>query len=104
TWVHGPDVAFTSVRGWRTRVTRFLRGRVQDPFVVREEIAACGAAFAGGDHVWTRSVRVHDEDLIALQIVSRGLENDPFSIGRPVGFGVLTARRELLDMVQVRSL
>jgi hypothetical protein len=70
--------------------------------IVREKIAASGAALAGGNHVLIGAVGVHDEDLVALQLVARGLEDQPLPIRSPVRFGVLSAERQLPDVVQMR--
>ncbi len=72
-------------------------------FVVRQEISASGAALAGGDHVLVGAVAIHDEDLIARQLVARRLKNDPLSVGRPIGLGVLSAIGELPDFAQMRG-
>ena len=72
-------------------------------FVVRQEIPARGAALAGGDHVLVGSVAIHDEDLIALQLVARRLKNDPLSVGRPIRLRVLAAIGELPDFAEMRG-
>jgi len=48
------------------------------------------------------SVSIHDENLIALQLVARGLKNNPLSIWRPIRLGVLAAVGELPDFSQMR--
>ena len=45
-----------------------------------------------------RTIRVHDEDLVALIGRAGGLENESLAVGGPVGFGVLAAVRELADI------
>lgn len=42
-----------------------------------------------------RSVRVHHVDLIALSAIASRLKNDPLSVGRPVGLGILASMRQL---------
>ncbi len=70
--------------------------------VVAEEIAARGHAFAGRHQVLIGAVGVHDVLLIAGAAVARGLKDEAFSVGRPVGLGVLvSAGGELLQIVQV---
>jgi hypothetical protein len=54
--------------------------------------------------VLVRTVGVHNENLVAGELVARGLENQALSVGRPVGFGVLPAKGQLLDIVEVRGL
>jgi hypothetical protein len=53
--------------------------------------------------VLVRTVAIHDEDLIALELVARGLKNDALAIGRPIRFGVLSAVRQLMDFAQMRG-
>jgi hypothetical protein len=48
-------------------------------------------------------VSIHDENLIALQLVARGLENDPLAVWRPISLGVLAAVGELPDFSQMRG-
>jgi hypothetical protein len=48
--------------------------------------------------VLVRSIGVHDEDLVALQIAAGGLKDEAFSIGRPIGLGVFTAVGQLTDI------
>jgi hypothetical protein len=71
-------------------------------FVVRQEISASSAALAGGDHVLVGSVAIHNEDLIALQLVARRLKNDSLSVGRPICLRVLSAIGELPDFAEMR--
>ena len=76
---------------------------IQNMFVIRQKITAGGAALAGRDHVLDRAVAIHDEDLIALQLVARRLENDPLTIGRPIRFSVLAAVGKLADFAEMRG-
>ena len=79
-----------------------MRGGVEDVLIVREEIAAGGASLAGGDHMLIRSVGIHYKNLIALQLVARGLEDQALAVWSPVRLGVLTAEGELPDVVEMR--
>ncbi len=72
--------------------------------VVLQEVGAGGTALAGGDQVLIAPVGVHDEDLIAIVGRPRGLKDQAFAIGRPIGFGILAAVRELADIGEVRRL
>ena len=49
-----------------------------------------------------RPVPIHDEDLVALELVASRLEDDPLAVRRPVGFGVLPAIGELMDLAEMR--
>jgi hypothetical protein len=69
--------------------------------VVRQKISAGGAAPTGGNHVLVRSVSIHDENLIACQLVARGLKNQPLSVRRPIRLGVLSAVGELPDVAEM---
>ena len=66
-----------------------------------QKIAAGGDAFAGRDHVDVRPVGVHDVLLVAFAAVARRLEDQPLPVRRPVRFGVLPARSELLQVIQM---
>jgi hypothetical protein len=70
-------------------------------FVVLQKVRAGGAALTGGYHVLIGSVGVHDEDLIAIQLVARGLENEALAVGGPIGFGILATEGELLEILDV---
>ncbi len=69
--------------------------------IVGQEIAACGAAFAGGDHVLVGAIGVHNENLVALEIAAGGLKDEALAVGRPIGFGVFAAIGELFDVGNV---
>jgi hypothetical protein len=71
--------------------------------VVRQKISAGGAALAGGNHVLVAPISIHDENLIALQLVARGLKNDPLAVRRPIRLGVLSAVGKLPDLPKVRA-
>jgi len=79
-----------------------VRGGVDDVLVVGQKIAACGAPFAGRHHVLIRAVRVHNVHLVALVGRPRGLEDQALAIGRPIGFGILAAVRQLADITEMR--
>jgi hypothetical protein len=70
-------------------------------FVVLQKVGAGGAALAGGDHMLVGTVGVHDEDLIAIDLFARGLKDEPLAIRGPVGFGVLAAECQLLEIVEM---
>jgi hypothetical protein len=72
-----------------------MRRRVQNVFVVGQKISAGGAALAGGNHMLVGPIAIHDEDLIALQLVARRLKNNPLPVGRPIRLGILAAIGEL---------
>src|SRR4051812_8119851 len=90
--IDGPDVAFAAISCWRAGVAGEMCGGVDDMFPIGEEVAAGSSAFSGGDHVLPGAIGVHDEDLVALQCATRRLKDQPCSTGRPISFGVLTAR------------
>jgi hypothetical protein len=48
-------------------------------------------------------VSIHDENLIALQLVARGLKYDPLAVWRPIRLGVLAAVGQLPDFSQMRG-
>jgi hypothetical protein len=68
---------------------------------VRQKVTAGGAAFAGRNHVLVRAVGVHDENLIAAELVARGLKDDLLAIRRPVRFRVFATEGQLLDPAQM---
>jgi hypothetical protein len=79
-----------------------MRGGIQDVLVVREKISAGGSALAGGNHVLVGAVAIHYENLIALQLVARGLKNDALAVRRPIRLSILTAIGELPDFAEMR--
>jgi len=72
--------------------------RVHDVLAVGQKIAASSDTLAGRDHVQIRPVGVHDELLVAFAGVAGRLEDQALAVGRPVGFGVLPAVSELLEI------
>ena len=78
-----------------------MRRRVDNMFVVGQEVAAGGHAFPGRHHVDVGAVGVHDVLLVALAGIARGLKHDPFPVGRPIRFRVLSAVRQLLQSGEV---
>ena len=84
----------------RAGVARQMRRSVEDVLVVRQKIAAGGAALARRDHVLIGAVGVHHVLLIAFPLAARGLKDQPFAVRRPVGFGVFAAIGQLTDVGQ----
>src|SRR5690606_6421711 len=89
--VDGPDVALRAVGPRRAGVAMGVGGGVDDALAVSQEVAAGGDALAGGDHADVRAVGVHHEELVALEVVAGGLEDQFGAVGGPVGLGVLAA-------------
>ena len=73
-------------------------------FVIGQEVAACGAALAGGNQVLVAAVGVHDENLVAIVGRPRGLKNQPLAVGRPVGLRILASVSQLPDVAEVIGL
>src|SRR5262249_28734544 len=63
--------------------------------VMRKNITASRPALAGRNHLLVAAVRVHRENLVALQIVARGLEDDLLSIRGKISLSIRPAEREL---------
>jgi hypothetical protein len=97
-----PHVTLAAIHFLGTRVARFVRRCKDDVLVIGQEVSAGGASLSGGDHVRIGAVRIHNEDLVALQVVSRGLKDQPLAVRRPIGLGVLPPEGQLLDIVEMR--
>jgi len=69
--------------------------------VVRQKISAGRAAFAVRNHMLIGPVGVHHENLVALQLVARRLEDQPLAVRSPISLSVLAAEGELFDVRQV---
>ncbi len=100
--VDGPDVAARVGRLRRARGAAGVGAGVDDALPIGREIAAGRAPRAGRHAVHAGAVDVHHVLLIAAAAVPRRLENQLPAVGREVGFGVLAAERELLDVAQPR--
>ena len=48
-------------------------------------------------------VSIHDENLIALQLIAGGLKYDPLAVWRPIRLGILAAVGQLPDFSQMRG-
>src|SRR5439155_15636035 len=68
---------------------------------VGREISAAGAAFSGADHLQIGTIAVHGENLITLELVTRGLKDDLLAIQRPVRLRIVASKRELADVAQM---
>jgi hypothetical protein len=69
--------------------------------VVLQKVAAGRPAFACRNHVLVRSIAIHDENLIALQLIARRLKNDALAVRRPIRLGVFASIRQLADLTQM---
>ena len=96
-----PDVTAAAVRPRGTLGAGLVGGGVEEVLAVGQKVGAGGTPLAGRDHAYVGPVGVHDEDLVALQAVAGGLENDPFAVGRKISFRVLAAEGELADVLQM---
>jgi hypothetical protein len=47
------------------------------------------------------TVSIHDEDLVAPQLVASRLKDDPLPVWRPIRFGVLSAVGKLADFAEM---
>ena len=99
--VERPDVAVRAVRPRRAAGAGAEGRGVEDAVARREEVGAGRLALAVGDAAAVRAVRVHREDLVARQGALVGLEDQPCSVGGPVGLGVLSSERQLPDVGEV---
>ena len=68
---------------------------------MRENVAASRAPLASRNHLLVGPVGIHDEDLIALQIVACRLKNQSLAVGRKIRFGVRPAKSELPNVAQM---
>src|SRR5204862_8080951 len=85
----------------KARRTRFMPRSIYDKCAVQKEISTRRNYLSGVYHVNVRSVGVHDVLLIAFGGVAGRLKNQPRTIWRPVGFGVLSAVGELFEVREV---
>ena len=79
-----------------------MRRAEEDLRVPAVEVAARRLAEPGGDSVHVRAVDIHDEFLVAATSPARRLEDQPSSVRAEIGLGVLSAKRELADIRQMR--
>src|SRR5579863_5602001 len=86
--INSPDITLGEVRAGRAFGAGEVGRSVENLLAVRIEEAAGSASFAGGDHVLVAAVDVHDEDLIALHVAMRGLEDELFAVGGEIGLCV----------------
>jgi hypothetical protein len=49
-----------------------------------------------------RAIGIHNVELVARMPFASGLKDQLLSIGRPVGFGILTSRSQLPQVVEMR--
>src|SRR5208283_592030 len=99
--INGPHVALGEVGPRRAgRVGQVRRG-IKNLVSVREDVAACGAALAGRDHLLAGAVYVHGENLVALQAVAGGLEDQLLAVGREIGLGIRAAEGELAHVAEM---
>ena len=47
------------------------------------------------------AVDIHGENLVALQVIAGGLENEFLAVDGKVSFGILPAKGELADVVEM---
>src|ERR1700674_1320724 len=78
-----------------------MRRGIKNLLPVGIEIAASGTPLAGRNHVSVGAVHVHGEDLIALQIVAGGLQNQLLAVSREIGFSIRSPEGELAHISQV---
>ena len=76
--------------------------RVQNPLIIRQEVSAGRAALARRHHVLIRAIRVHDENLIAIQLVASRLKNDSFPVRSPVRLSILAAESYLRNVAKMQ--
>ncbi len=72
-------------------------------FPIRQKIAAGGAALACRDQLLVRPVGIHDEDLVALVALPRGLEDETLSVRRPIRLRILASLGKLADIAKMRG-
>jgi len=75
---------------------------VNEPLAVGKEISTRRAAFSGAHKPHVRSIDVHAEDLIALVRRPGRLEDQLAAVKRKIGFSVLAAESELLQVLEMR--
>jgi hypothetical protein len=75
--------------------------RIKNSLPIREKVSAGGLPFTRTDQTTTLSIRIHDEDLVALKPVVRRLKDEFRSIEREVSLRVLPTKRQLPDIPQM---
>src|SRR5204863_7917099 len=96
-----PEITFAAIRRFGAGIGGFVRRGVNNMLAIAQKIAAGSAAFAARNQVRIGAIGVHDENLIAIVWLPRGLKDEPLPVGRPVSLGVLTAGSELADVGEV---
>src|ERR1700686_1475080 len=91
--IHRPHVALRKVRSRRTLWAGEMRRCIKNLLAVGIEEAASRASLAGRDHVLVAAVDVHNENLVALDVAMRRLEDEFLAIGGEVSLGILSAKR-----------
>jgi hypothetical protein len=76
--------------------------RVQDAAIAVHEISAGGLSDPVRDADYVRPIDVHDVLLIAGPPITGALKDQALAIVTEVGFGVLSAVRELSDVAEMR--
>src|SRR5580658_1676837 len=104
TGVNRPHIPAATICRCRAGIASEVGGSVDDVPVIATEVGAGSGALAGGDQVLVTAVGIHDEYLVAAIWRARGLENQALAVGRPVGFGVLAAAGELVDIGETNRL
>jgi hypothetical protein len=80
-----------------------MRRGEQNVLVIGQKVSAGGSTLAGRNHVLVAPVAIHDKNLIAFQLVPRGLKDNPLPVRRPIRLGVLASVGQLPDLAQVRG-
>ena len=100
-FMHLPDITPGVIGSrWTLRKFQVSRGK-ENTLSIGEEISAGGAAFAGADQPAIPARRIHDVNLVAGPVACVILEDNRAVVGGKVGFGVLTSKGELADVLQV---
>src|SRR6202140_5507645 len=91
--VHRPYIALRKIGSRRALRACKMRRCIKNLLAVGIEEAASRAPLARRDHVLVAAVDVHDEDLVALYVAMRRLEDEFLAIGGEVSLGILSAKR-----------
>jgi hypothetical protein len=76
-------------------------GRIKNSLPIWEKVSAGGLPFPRTDQTTTLSIRIHDEDLVALEPIPGCLKDEFCRIKRKVSLRILPPKRQLPDISQM---
>jgi hypothetical protein len=75
--------------------------RIKNSLPIGEKVGASGLPFTRTYQTTTLSIRIHDEDLVALEPIPGCLKDEFRPIEREVSLRILPPKRQLLDIFQM---